>query len=118
MDLKAIAASAANIAFEQAGNAKVTATINGPALPGAYDPATDTTSSSSVADYSVEGILYRSIQQQKDATGNEAMFILKGVDAPAGIDEANTVTIEGKLWNISMVEPIPTNAVIMLHLRK
>lgn len=118
MDLAAIATKAAALAFDIAGTAKTTAVLHLGKL-GTYDPVADVTAPSAGSDVTVEGVFYKAKQTQgTDNTAKERLFIVEGADAPDGIDEADTATIDGSVWNINEVERIPTEAVIILHLRQ
>lgn len=123
IDIAAIARVAVRTGLNLAGTAKDTATIysNTPDAPGTYDPVTDVTTpgtggaSSAVT---VEGLLYRTKEQQgSDKTGRSATFLFDAEDDP-GLDEGATLTIKGVNWQIDMVEPVPTDAAVILTLRR
>lgn len=118
LDIKSIAAAGTALALRLAGNAKTTAVLHVGQTP-TYDPATDTTSGTGGSDITVEGIFYRSIQQQDPAVpGYHASFLFEGAKAPSGIDQADTATIEGAVWQIDGVEPVPTKAAYIIRIRK
>lgn len=118
MDLAKITKRAAAIAMRVAGTAKVSATIYS-GQDKAFDWATDTTSASGGVTKTVLGVKYDLKQEQ--GAGNTSWhteFLIEGVDAPAGIDEAATMDIAGEKWNIVNVNRVPTEAIIIFGLRK
>jgi hypothetical protein len=118
MSLTAIAVKAAATAMGAADDAKQPATLHiGQTL--AYQKDTGLTTASGGTDVSVLGILYRTAQDQRaELTTQQSHFLIQGADAPSGIDEADTLTIDSAVWQIAMVEKIPTKAVIILTIRK
>jgi hypothetical protein len=118
MDLAAIAKQATAVAFDIAGTAKTTAILNVGAT-GTYDPVTDTTTPADGSQLTVLGVLYKSKQSQNAETGINADFVIEGADIPeSGIDEADTVIIDGTVWNIYEVQAVPTKAITILSLRR
>ena len=118
-DLATIAKNAAAVAFSVAGTAKTTATLHIAGTAGSYDPETNQNTTTGGSDVEIEGILYSPRQVQGSMlTGFDAVFVFQGVDAPEGVDEASTITVDGKLWNIAKVMPVPTQAIIQLGLRR
>jgi hypothetical protein len=118
MDLAKITKRAAKIAMRVAGTAKVSATIYS-AQNKAFDWANDTTTASGGTTKTVEGVLYQRKQVQGVGdTSWQTEFLIEGVDAPPGIDEAATIVIAGETWNIANVNRVPTEAVIIFGLRK
>lgn len=116
-DLEAIARKGAAIAMQVAGTAKTTATIHIKGAGGVYDPETDTTTSSTT-NSTVEGVLYNLRQAQGfGPTAHSTEFLIEGVESPAALHEADTVTIDGKEWEIVEVQQVPTKAVVILGLR-
>jgi hypothetical protein len=117
VDLKAIATKAAATGFGIAGNAKETAILH-LGKTETYDYDTDKMTESGGSDPTVEGIFYNEAQKQGGPTTNQGVFLIQGVDAPSGVFEADTLTRNGKVWQIDQVEPIPTQAVIKLYIRR
>ncbi len=118
MSLTAIAVKAAALAMNVAGDAKQAATLHiGKTL--AYQKDTGLSTASGGSDLSTKGILYRTSQDQRaDVTTHQSHFLIQAVDAPSGIDEADTLTVDGVVWQIANVEAIPTKAIIILTIRK
>jgi hypothetical protein len=118
MDLAKIAKNAAAIGMRIAGTAKVQATIFS-GQDKAFDWGTDTATESGGSSPTVWGVKYQLKQVQGTGeTSWQTEFLIEGVDAPAGIDEAARIEIGSEKWNIANVNHIPTEAVIIFGLRK
>lgn len=85
-----------------------------------YDYATDKMVESGGADIPVEGLFYQEKQSQDLTTTRQTVFLIQGVAAPDGVVEADTLTRNktGEKWQVYQVDPIPTEAVIKLYLRR
>ena len=85
---------------------------------GAYNPESDTTTRTGVSDITVpDAILYKAKQTQGSSDSiNRAMLVFALPEQD--VDEADTVTIGGTIWNIEEVSPVPTKIVTILALRK
>ncbi len=118
MGLTAIAQGAVELGLNIAGDAKTTATLHLNKTQ-TYDFDTDIATPSGGSDVPVDGLFYLVQQKQAaDSSGRDGRFLVKGSDAPNGIDQADTITIDGQKWNIYFVEKIPTGAAIILYLRQ
>jgi len=119
MDVTAIAKKAARTALNVAGTAREKVTLH-LGKTETYDWATDKNVQSGGGDIPVEGVWYKETKLQAGAIGTESVFLVHGDDAPNGIFEADTLTRTktGELWNIYQVDPIPTEAVILVRVRK
>lgn len=122
IDFATLAGGIADLGVDLAGTARTKATLHlGQVQAGDYNFDTDKTEVGTVAgggDVEVEGLKYRTKQQQAAATGDDAVFLVKGKDAPNGITEADSLTIEGVKWNITLVEEVPTKAIWLLYIRR
>lgn len=85
-----------------------------------YSYELDKMTESGGQDLQVEGLFYSEMQTQQLTSTNETVFLIKGEDAPAGVREADSLTRQktGEKWQIFRVDPIPTEAVIKLWLRR
>lgn len=118
LKLTALASKMVGLGLTLAGDIKVTATLHlGKAQ--AYDFETDRQTSSGGTDPTTKGLLYRPKQTQGNADSiREMLLLVDAKDAPAGITEADKLTIDTDEWNINEVEPLPGNAGYILHLRR
>lgn len=118
MDFTELASGAAALAMQIAGDAKTTATLH-IGKTQTYDFTTDATTPSGGSDPVVQGIFYQDKQQQGiDTTKTLATFMIEGADVPAGIDEADSLTIGATKWEVYEVDRIPTDAIYLLRIRK
>lgn len=122
LDLVAIANKAAGTAFGIVGTALEEATLH-MGQTQTQDFHTDTVVGAGGTNKATKGAFYHSKQQQDLAITNEAIFMILGEDVPDGIDESDTLTFTsgpraGQTWQIYAVEPIPTQAVWLLNIRK
>lgn len=122
MNLKAIAENAVDVAYgiagkPAAGGALETVTLHlGKAQTYNFD--TDKMVESGGSEVEADGVFYSEIQKGGGPTTSDAVFTVRGKDAPAGIFEADTLTRDGKVWQIDEVKPIPTKALYLVYLRK
>jgi len=119
MDVTAIAKKAARTALNVAGTAKETATLH-LGKSQTYNWDTDKNVESGGSDPVVEGVWYKETKTQAAAIGTDSIFLIHGDDAPNGVFEADSLTRTktGELWQIYQVDPIPTEAVILIRVRK
>jgi hypothetical protein len=120
LDIQALVETYVPLAFSFAGTAKTPVVLHLGKTPN-YNYATDVATPTGGQDVSIEGIFYKSKQAQgTDLTERETLFALDGADAPAGIDEADTLTVTetGKVWQINEVENIQRGVMYILHLRR
>ena len=116
-DLVQLVTDTVSLGFDIAGGLKTAATLHINKSEG-YNFDTDSATESGGSDIPVQGIFYRQKQAQAaETSGQDATFMVKGSDAPAGIDQADTITINGTKWQIDLVEPTPANAAYLLHIR-
>lgn len=100
------------------GTALVSATIFS-GTDKAYNWATDTTVESGGTATVIDGLRYDLKQEQgSGSTSWKTEFLIEGVKAPAGIDEAARIEIGAEKWNIVNVNRVPTEAIIIFGLRK
>lgn len=118
VDIARITARAAKTALNLAGTAKTTGILH-LGKTQVYDPVLDQTVGSAGSDVTVEGLKYDLKETQGEGpTSFSTMFMLAAADAPAGIDEADSITIEGSMWNIVDVRSVPGKAIYQLGLRR
>jgi hypothetical protein len=118
LDLARIAANATSVAMRVAGTAKTTGTLH-LGKTETYNYSTDQTVEGGGQDIEVEGILWDAIQDQgPDVTARSARFLIEGAKVPTEIDEADSITIDGAVWQIKDSARVPTGAVKILKLRR
>lgn len=118
-DLAKIGKLAAKIGMRVAGTAKVSATLH-LGKTNTFNAATDTMVASAGTDVPLLGVKYE-LKQEKGVTNKWATeFLLENADIPAGVnvDVKDNLVIAGEKWEIANVERIPTEAIVILGLKK
>lgn len=126
IDVAALSAPLVDLGFSLAGTARVTALL---AIAGVrvVDAKTDTVTETGNYSVSVPAILYQRTEQDAGelAAIRESTLMLNASDlvaagVPAGIHPKTNdkVTINGDLWTVFGLTPIPTNVIYLLRIRR
>lgn len=126
INVQRLAAAGTKIGMNLAGNSKVDVILH-IATGRAYDATNDVTTNTAT-DIPVEAFFYMDKEaqtpqlevSQKQFSPNTRTLLIEAAKLPAGtvITEADTVTMEAKLWQILDVDRPPGKAMWILNIRK
>jgi len=122
VELRPIILGAVETAFGVAGDVLESATLHLGKTQD-YDIDTDESVETGGQDVPVSGVWFKDKQVQTQITGGDASFMVKGSNAPDGIDEADSLTFTsgprtGEKWNIYQVNTLPAGAGYILWIRR
>ena len=126
LDLNALASGAFKTALGIAPQAFRKATVRLGPTPGAYDPATDTTSGDSwaIEGTDIDALKYDDENQREDQPleAKMATFLVDINDLPGATDatlqQDGTVTENGVEWECYRAEIDPSKSIVQLHCRR
>lgn len=124
LPIKKLGQGVAKLAFELAGDGKVTdVTLYLGRAGGTYDPVTDTEGPAGITIPDLEGFMFKARNQQQggeDISVNTRTLLIEAASLPAGtvIGEKDAVKIGAVEWNITDALLDPAEAVWTLELRR
>ena len=117
--IRARAKAGARAAFAAAGDAIANCTLQLEPVHGAYDPATDSISTTWGFEESMPCLAYDDTEERQglDPTRRRRAFLFLGEDMgdTKGSEEGRVTDSDGDIWEIWMVETDPTSAIWIFY---